>query len=44
MAAVCLVAGAAFRLVVAPVAGSYFDDLKMPGSIRWSLVPPKTVH
>jgi predicted permease len=33
MAAVGVLAGAAFGLVVARVAGSYFDDLKMPGAL-----------
>jgi putative ABC transport system permease protein len=33
MAAVGVVAGAAFGLVVARVAGSYFGDLKMPGAL-----------
>jgi putative ABC transport system permease protein len=32
MAAVGIVAGAAFGLVVVRVAGSYFGDLKMPGA------------
>src|SRR5260370_12574812 len=32
MAAVGVVAGAAFGLVVVRVAGSYFGDLKMPGA------------
>jgi putative ABC transport system permease protein len=33
MAAVGILAGAAFGLVVARVAGSYFGDLKMPGAL-----------
>ena len=33
MAAVGVVAGAAFGLIVARVAGSYFGDLKMPGAL-----------
>ena len=33
MAAIGVVAGAAFGLVVARVAGSYFGDLKMPGAL-----------
>ena len=33
MAALGVVAGAAFGLVVARVAGSYFGDLKMPGAL-----------
>jgi ABC-type antimicrobial peptide transport system permease subunit len=33
MTAVGVLAGAAFGLVVARVAGSYFGDLKMPGAL-----------
>ncbi len=33
MAAAGVLAGAAFGLVIARVAGSYFGDLKMPGAM-----------
>jgi putative ABC transport system permease protein len=33
MAAIGVLAGAAFGLVAARVAGSYFGDLKMPGAL-----------